>query len=292
MENLIREAITTDLESRKILTIPQKEKFGLEIETIDVPFNEIERLVYNLSDEFFVHVDTSLKDYGAEISTPVYTNTKEELKLLRKLSKTLKHLTPNFDGCSFQVNYDCTLSDIDRMELLKVFGYYEKIISRFSRGNDPKLRESILEYANPIFYEVGFIISSNKSLEDKLNKFTNRKMFAMTYKENLRPHLIEFRTPNGTDDYDLWMNYITAFYYLIDVVKKHKYDKEKIDYTYENFSKLNDDEYFNNKLCFPIHEDLLIEFVNLLFTNKLDKLHFIKQYIGNDEEYIKKLELR
>lgn len=300
MEHLIEKAITTTLPSRKTLSIPSSINFGLEIENNDFnSYNECsnaERIIKNIDSRLYVHDDESLRyiddngkiKLGLEVSTPILQNKKEDLILLKKLSKTLKYINPKYNISSFQVNLDDNLNFEERLELLKVYAYYEKVIMRFCRGNDKTLRECSGIYSYYIYYELLRELQNEKSIEEKLETFTERKMYGINLKDRRR-RIIEFRSPNGCNDLELWLNYINTFYYLVDAVSKKKYDKELIDFNFCKEHKTFDDEYLYNYKCFSIHEKLAIDFVNTIFTNELDKLYFLKQYIGQDEEYTKVL---
>lgn len=298
MEKLIEQAINEELPLRTSLSIPKTVKFGLEIENNDfenrAAWNDAERLICNIDNRLYVHDDNSLNYVddngkmllGLEVSTPVLQNKKEDLLLLKKLSKTLKHINPKYNISSLQVNLDDDLTLEQRLELLKVYAYYEKIIMRFSKGNSSCLRNSSDVYAHYIYYELLSELQSSKNIEEKIEKFTGKKMFGINFKF-LTKKIVEYRTPNGCNDLDLWLNYINTFYYLQETVRKNKYDKELIDYKFSKQPKTFDDEYLYQHMCFPVHEELAVDFVNTIFTNELDKLYFLKQYIGQDNEYVK-----
>ena len=300
MEKLIEKAIMTKLPSRTSISIPSSANFGLEIENNDFnnqdEWDDAERIIKNIDSRLCVHDDRSLSyiddngkvKLGLEVSTPILQNKKADIKLLKKLSKTLKYINPKYNISSFQVNLDDNLNFEERLELLKMYAYYEKVIMRFCRGNDKELRQCTGIYAYYIYYELLSELQSEKSIEEKIQTFTERKMFGINLK-NKQKRIIEFRAPNGCNDLELWLNYINTFYYLVDAVSKKKYDKELIDFNFSKEHKTFDDEYLYNYRCFSIHEKLAIDFVNTIFDNELDKLYFLKQYIGKDEEYTKVL---
>ena len=121
----------------------------------------------------------------------------------------------------------------------------------------------------------------------KLERFLFNKYYGVSLKgklgtiySSLYPvNLIEFRTPNGTDDVWLWQNYINTFYNIIRTFEVGSIDYEKIDYLYYRlFGTISYDTYED------MHLDKAIEFANIIFNNDRDKLYFIKQYIGKQKD--------
>lgn len=293
--NREKEEITfANLKERKILTLPPNINFGLEIELNDVDFSEVERLIENHFDGFCVHTDQSLGSFGAEVATPVLQNTKETWNILKKISKTLNHVHPSFKNASFQVTFDVD-SDEFISKFLKFFMVYEDIVYRFSLGFDTDFRESINTYALPIrpFIIEEFVTKQNlKNDESRVPKcLKDSKRCALSFKvsENSEGQmLLEFRTPNGTIDMSLWQNYVTTFYAMMNYVKSKQFDEEKIDAQIEEifyhqvlpYSFVVPDTYKE------INLEKALEFSNLIFKQELDKLYFLKQYLGKDYEKI------
>ena len=275
---------------RKILEIPSFVNFGLEIEIEGVDFDTVKRLIRNTTkDTRHVEGEISLSEKGAEIVSPVLQNKKETWRQLNKVSKTLHFLRPTFEDCSFQVNYDMDfLKDEEKfLKFIKLFMAYEDVLYLFSRGKDEKLRTSALLYAQPIarmIYQNG-----NVERETYLSDFEflkDNKLFALSLKEREKK-LIEFRTPNGTDDLVLWQNYIMTFYSMLAYANHTTYDIEKINlYLKESYSF-----YLNYKRKFPYEK--IMEFATMIFPSEFDQLSFFKQCVINQKEeaktYLKKM---
>lgn len=300
MEQLIEHALITKLPKRTSLSIPKNICFGLEIENNGLKqenFNDATRIIQNIDKRFEIQDDFSLNErsrninkLGLEIATPVFRNNKNDLLLLKKISKTLQYINPKYNLSSLQVNLDDNLTVEQKMDLLKVFAFYETILLRFSRGRDNKLRDCSATYSKYIYYTLLNVL--NKDIEEceKLSYFTEHKMYAINFKKNtakekIRKPLIEFRSPNGTNDLSLWLNYVNTFYYFLESVSNNKHDMELIEYTLKNPYQLDKEEYNNSFLCFPVNETLAIDFANRIFDNEEDKIYFLQQYIGNDPVY-------
>lgn len=270
--------------SRKILEIPSFVNFGLEIEIEGVAFDTVARLIRNTTKNMWhVEGEISLSEKGAEIVSPILQNKKETWKLLDKVSKTLHFLKPTFEGCSFQVNYDRDLLKNEEkfLNFIKLFMAYEDVLYLFSKGKDEKIRTSAGLYAQPIarmLYKNG-CVKEDLSLAD-LAFLKNSKFFALALKKR-KKEIIEFRTPNGTDDTVLWQNYIMTFYSMLAYANDAFYDTQKINqYLKEPYSL-----YENSKLKFPFIK--IVEFATMIFPSELDQLYFLKQCVLNREEEVK-----
>ena len=300
MESLFDKAINTDLPRRRKINIPESVRFGLEIENNGLPnikaVNEADRLIYNVDHNLQVKDDRSLSvitasktiEYGFEVTTPVLNSKKDNVELLKKLSNTLKHINPKYNLSSFQINFDDNLTDSERLYLLKLYTYYEPVIARFCRGNDPVLRPQVCTYADATYYKIMNSISLFDHPHDIVETYTNNKMLAVNFKN--RPiKLIEFRLPNGTNEYTLWFNYINAFANLLRVVEKHKMDEKYLDILLKRNKEHMNTEYNHQYKCFPIKPELAEDFAKLIFEDENDRLYFLQQYIGQDKRLKKAL---
>jgi len=293
MESIFDEAINADLPRRRRINIPESVRFGLEIENNGLEnikrIHEADRLIYNLDPNLQVKDDRSLSiitksktiEYGFEVVTPVLNSKKSNIELLIKLSNTLKHINPKYNLSSFQINLDDNLTDSERLYLLKLYTYFEPVIARFCRGKDPVLRPQVNTYADFIYFRMINSINLFDHPHDIVETFSNNKMLAVNFK-NKPIKLIEFRLPNGTNEYTLWFNYINAFSNLLNAVEKHKMDEEYLDYVLKRNREHINSNYNYQYKCFPIKKELAEEFANLIFNHDKDKLYFLQQYIGSD----------
>ena len=227
------------MQYRSKLTIPKNVNFGLELELDKVDFMEVRRLVSRyIGGDWNVRVDNSLtKLNNAEINSPVLRNNKNTWELLYKMSELLKQINPSYDICSFQINFDANLlkNDKDKIRFLKLYAMYEDIIYRFSKGEDASYRDSLEEYASPIILTLKGVLSINN--DAVVEMFSNQKRYGICFKTK-DCDLIEFRTPNMTDNVCLWQNYVTFFYYLLNLVHSGKINMREVDECISNYSRI------------------------------------------------------
>lgn len=272
---LDNQLINSPMQFRSKLTIPSNVGFGLELELDKVDFNEVKKAVSKqIGGDWTIKNDNSLTKFNnAEINSPVLYNNKNTWELLIKMSELLKQINPSYDICSFQINFDGTFlpKEKDRIRFLKLYAMYEDIIYRFSMGEDTSYRESLETYASPVILTLKGLLSINDTY--LLDIFSNQKRYGICFKTK-SSDLIEFRTPNMTDNICLWQNYITFFYYLLKMVASGKYREDEIDRYIENYSNLyilENYEIENREKAFQLSKNL--------FSNSTDRINFMHQYL-------------
>lgn len=276
INNLETQIINNPLSYRKILTIPRKINFGLELELDKIDFDQVYKLVKKqIGGNLVIKTDKSLtKGENVEIATPVLQNNRETWIMLKKLGDLLKQLKPNYSNCSFQVNFDGDLleSNAAKRKFLKLYAVYEDIVYRFSKGEDREYRDSLDTYASPII----LTLKGLKEMPDEmlLEPFTEQKRYGIALK-NKTKNLIEFRTPNATSNPILWQNYITFFYYLLMYSKSPKCSERDLDEYIDLFYKTYLLEYYENE-----HLEKAKSLANKIFNNSTDKVYFLQQYKG------------
>ena len=263
------------MQYRSKLTIPKNVNFGLELELDKVDFMEVRRLVSRyIGGDWNVRVDNSLtKLNNAEINSPVLRNNKNTWELLYKMSELLKQTNPSYDICSFQINFDANLlkNDKDKIRFLKLYAMYEDIIYRFSMGEDMSYRESLETYASPIILTLKGMLSINDKAV--IETFSDQKRYGICFKTK-STDLIEFRTPNMTDNPCLWQNYITFFYYLLKLVSSGKYNEDEVDRYIDEYSKIYILENYELE-----KREKAIQLSKKLFFNSTDRINFMHQYL-------------
>lgn len=295
MKKIMIDAYNEDMPIRRKINIPEHVNFGLEIENNGLSnikaINDAERVIYNLSPELQVKDDRSLSiinmsktvEQGFEVVTPVMHAKKDDIELLKKLSSTLKHIGPKYNLSSFQINFDDNLTDEERLYLLKLYTYYEPVIARFCRGKDQYLRSGVNIYAGAIYYKILNSIKLFDHPKEIVDTFTNNKMLAINFKN--RPiRLIEFRLPNGTNEYTLWFNYINAFYNLLKAAKEKRIPEKDLDALLMKMKEHYNTNYQYQYKQFPVKEDLASDFAYTIFDDKEDGIYFLQQYLGEEKE--------
>ena len=203
---------------------------------------------------------------------------------------------------------------------MKMWGAYEKIIYRFSKGQFPQIREGVYKFAKPIAKEIKNI-TLKKGIEDEpLEKLLEQLYFRrhcglnienMYYYYKLIDEVsaddkkgayelkdtIEVRTPNGTLEPTIWQNNINFFSKLLLYAASDNFDSEKIDDMLKNMEftlGVKNKQIVNYTYLdyMTIDIPLAIELANTIFKDEVDKLNFLKQYLENDMEEEKTLVLR
>lgn len=273
---LNNQLINSPMEFRNKLTLPHKANFGLELELDKVDLLEVKELVgRNIGGDFSVKNDKSLTTgMNAEINTPVLRNSKATWELLKRMGELLKKINASYDRCSFQVNFDGSLlpSVEDRVKFLKIYAMYEDIVYRFSKGEDSTYRDSLEEYASPIILTLKGVLSINN--DAVVEMFSNQKRYGICFKSR-DYDLIEFRTPNMTDNVCLWQNYVTFFYYLLNLVHSGKINMREVDEYISNYSRIYILENYEKE-----KEEKALQLSKKLFCNSTDRINFMHQYLG------------
>ena len=268
--------INSPMEFRSKLTLPYKANFGLELELDKVDLSEVRELVgRNIGGDFSVKTDKSLTTgMNAEINTPVLRNSKATWELLKRMGELLKKINASYDRCSFQVNFDGSLlpSVEDRVKFLKIYAMYEDVVYRFSKGEDLSYRDSLEEYASPIILTLKGVLSINN--DAVVEMFSNQKRYGICFKSR-DCDLIEFRTPNMTDNVCLWQNYVTFFYYLLNLVHSGKINMREVDEYINNYSRIYILENYEKE-----KEKKALQLSKKLFCNSTDRINFMHQYLG------------
>lgn len=267
------------LEYRSMLTLPRDVQFGLEIELESVDYDKVYHLVRRqFGTSFKVKPDQSLnRDKNAEIALPVLKNEKRTWILLRKLAELLSKFNPTFEHCGFQINFDGSLlpKDEDRIKFLKLYGYYEDILYKFSKGEDEEYRTSLDIYAAPIILSLKDTLQFGEEDRDLIiERFSNNKRYGVVFKTENKD-LIEFRTPNGTINPILWQNYITFFYYFMMLVNSNKYNRKEVDEYISSYSKLDVLESYE-----LLREEKAVSLSKKMFNKQRDRVFFLQQYMG------------
>lgn len=277
MTDIISELDRRPFIYREVLGIPKKVNFGLELELDKIDPDMVYKLVRKeFGSSWIVKEDKSLtKGENAEIVSPVLHNTKDTWILLKKMGELLERLNPNYDKCSFQVNFDGSILPRveDKVRFLKLYAMYEDIVYRLSQGDRGSYRDSMEEYAAPIIlYLKGGLSISN---EATINLLSNQKRYGIAFKDKDGKDLIEFRSPNMSNNPIEWQNYINVFYYMLMAASKPKYDKSEVDRYIDHYYKCYILEDYERE-----KKEKAISFAKVILPGNTDKSNFFHQYMG------------
>ena len=132
-------------------------------------------------------------------------------------------------------------------------------------------RESLETYASPIILTLKGMLSINDKAV--IETFSDQKRYGICFKTK-STDLIEFRTPNMTDNPCLWQNYITFFYYLLKLVSSGKYNEDEVDRYIDEYSKIYILENYELE-----KREKAIQLSKKLFFNSTDRINFMHQYL-------------
>ena len=288
MQDLFLELLTDySLEYRNTLNFKKTTTFGYEIEFENADIDIIRKYLNKKNRELFLLFDPSLKK-GAEIPTPILKDNKKSWKEIDNLCNFLQKHSEIKETCGGHIHVGKqVLGDSNKslLNFLKLWSTYEHVIYYFSYGEDKKPREAIKEYAKPIsndFWQTYNEYKDNLLVpkEEIIKKVTITRNRGVSLKYLLfyeRPEIdtVEFRCPNGTLNPITWQNNTNLFVKLLEYSKTPSFDNTTIQLRH----KKRQDIYSNlNKYNIIYLKDAL-ELSDLIFTNNLDKIYFLKQYI-------------
>lgn len=274
--------------------------FGVEMEYCNAPNNKILRILNRLEEnldyvnyeKWHFHIDGNFSYskkgviYGGEVTTPVFTNTPNSYKEIKKVCNALRKYHATVDdrvGLHCHVSKDVFNNDYDVLvKFLKLYIVFEHVIYKFGY-NGLREREALKTYAKDSRNILIDILKNDDSDEfyrliNGINNVIKAKERGINF-QNI-PHgigstnTIEFRMCNGTIDPIVVQNEINLFCSLLLSAKKD-IDIEYLDYRIEDLkNKRTSLEMYRN-----INLDDAIIFSDIIFDDDLDKDYFMKQYI-------------
>ena len=271
--------------------------FGVEVEYEKTSRRDVDIFVNENCDNWYSHGDGSL-DSGGEISSPVLRDDKKTWQQLQKICEYLK--SKNADtfhkaGGHIHIGAHILGNNLESWkQFLKTYAVYEHILFRFIYGDKLTARKLLRKYAPPIsdsLFNYMNRISNAEDIDDIricLNNFDRygsinfNNVNFYNLKDNCGKNTIEFRSPNATVEEVVWQNNINVFAKLLVASGKTVIDMDFVNYkiNYEWVSYEFKD-YMYNMICLKN----VLEFVDLIFDNNLDKVYFLRQYFKSFEEY-------
>lgn len=280
LEYLLSLINTYKLLLREKINIDETESFGLEIECENARWDKISR---RMEREWELTDDISLLE-GAEIKSPILTDTKENWITLKRVCSMLSKYSMIGLNSGGHVHVGIQALGNDKESLinfLKLWSVYEPIIYRFSYGEflgpRPGLKETAksvqVDFANLCY----FCEEENVSERELIHYLCDDKYKAVNFKHYDTLRTIEFRCPNATLNPVIWQNNVNLFVKMMNYAKRKDFNNSLLD---EKRHKL----FIENKTPNQIYVDDAIEFVDLIFDNNLDKVYFLRQYLKSFEK--------
>lgn len=272
---------------RDKLNIPSSITFGLELEFEDAKVAKIKHVLREMlnNSNWLIKSDLSLK-CGAEINSPILNDNNNSWQELKEVCDIVKNLAEIQENCGGHIHIGTQILGDNKetwLNFIKMWSVYENIIFRFLYGEFLNARSNISQFAKPMAKNFirHYRALYNCSLDRIINGLNHEKYQAVNLKnvdldflaEEKSYNTIEFRSPNGTLNPIIWQNnvnflvkfllYCKSSFFNDDIVEKRRNIK-----TIENI-KLYDEIYLEQAL----------ELCDMVFTNNLDKVYFLRQYL-------------
>lgn len=259
----------------------------------------IKHIIQGWIDYYGSNFKTNLTLYPMQDKPKIWANLKNECESLIKRKITINDIPSNpYDYV--KINTSILGTDVEAWrKFLKMYAVYEHIITRFICGDKIGIIKRFYQIektiAEPIFTLLDDINEST-TIND-LKYFLPTLSYATFSLQNIdfsklhkkdSQNAITFASPNAGTNYTIWQNNINAFAKLMLSTKRALIDEEYLDYKLqEQFCGHITRAYLYNS----INIQDVMEFVDIIFTNNLDKVCFLKQYFRDfqDEYNVKPL---
>lgn len=294
--DLLQEINRISLQLRPKIDLSEKVTFGLEIEFEDAVYEHVGKDLAHLvkmkgTDAWNLKVDSTvcLGDRGGEIITPILTDSIENWSKLGMVCHMLQTLEAKTnDLCGGHIHIGSTILEKDLnyySNMLKLWTIYEKIIYHFAYGEKQTARNGILIYAPPIgpsFYESVDVITELSDIEEikiflKRGKHQGINFNNVKINDSAQKNTIEFRCPNGTINPIVWQNNVNFLTKFLLYCASREYDDELVNHKLKAYAACNNIEFIT--LSNNVYLEEALELSDLIFTNNLDKIYFLKQYL-------------
>lgn len=294
LKELIFETQKVMIEYRKSLGIPDYFTFGVEIEYENIANYKV-RKIFN--DNTFLHDwdldrDASLTNGGEIVSHILHDNENDwnELLLICKKLKKLRADTSHNAGGHIHVGINSLQHNLNSwMNFLKLYTAYENVLFRFIYGDKICARKNIYKFARPIGKDLyHFLVNDHIHDFDELKDYlpNDTRYLALNFRNvsfdiDKCKNTLEFRAPNATCNEVIWQNNINAITKMIN-----SSNSGLIDIDFLNYKLKHETSFFIKNYYLYNEIDLkgVLEFVDLVFDNNLDKLYFLRQYFKDFQE--------
>lgn len=296
IRDLLREINRTPFQLRSKIDLSEKVTFGLEIEFENAVYEHVNKDLAHLfrmrgTDAWNLKVDSTvcLGDRGGEIITPILTDSMENWSKLGIVCHMLQSLEAQADDlCGGHIHIGSTILEKNLnyySNMLKLWTIYEKIIYHFAYGDKNVARKGILTYAPPIgpsFYNSVDAVAELSDIEEiklflRCGKHLGINFNNVKINDSAQKNTIEFRCPNGTINPIVWQNNVNFFTKFLLYCASCKYDDELVNHKLKAYADCDNAEFIT--LSNNVYLGEALELSDLIFTNNLDKIYFLKQYL-------------
>lgn len=296
------------LELRDSLNLSPDITFGLELEFEHANIKKIDKKLnlYFPNKEWATASDGSLVN-GAEISSPILKDTKLTWINLKKICSIISPFAKIGEKAGGHIHIGSQILGDNQQSwfnLMKIWSAYENIVFRFVYGEFLTYRPVLASYAYPLYddFKIQYQDAKEQKLDlDKLiHNLSSRRNQAINFgnvstshlKENYPENTIEFRCPNGSLNPVIWQNNVNLLTKLLLYCGNNNFNNDVVEKRLQS----NDDNYYVfdwEKVYNEIYIEQSLELCDMIFSNNLDKIYFLKQYLKqlkvcqNSEQYTK-----
>lgn len=288
------------LEPRETLGVSNDITFGAEIEFEDSKRQLIEEQIAETfpRGNWKVVDDRSLNS-GGEINSPILRDTEENWEDLKMICNIVDENAIVHQNTSAHVHIGMQIFGNNPKywyNFAKLWMAYEYIITRFLYGEYTSPRDKYEYYAEPISKNLiediecferiskdsnAIAILKKLNKEDKKRRSVNFRHIGKTelynYEKEAKKNTIEFRGANGTFNIVIWQNNINLLIKLLEYAKRDDFDHKKID---AHLLEIREKNIPSNLVKYSqIHINDAFEFADIIFSNNLDKIYFLRQYL-------------
>ncbi len=282
------------LQLRSCLGFEEAITFGLELEAENAMKEKIDKQLYkNLPQSGWITKHDGSLHNGVEINSPILRDKETTWKNLYTVCSIVESHAAIDNNSGGHIHIGAQILGNNKeawLNFLKLWAVYENIIFRFTYGNFLTARPSLLKYAKPIaqtlWQDLQELKKDNSSLERIIIKISHEKRQAVNFNNILDEHYdklcdicdkntIEFRCPNGSLNPVIWQNNVNLFVKLLTYSKSTSFNDDLVEQRY----RANSDKFANLKLYDEIYLEQVLELCDMLFTNNLDKVYFLRQYL-------------
>lgn len=288
---------------RKILNLPSIVTFGTEIEFKHPKYNENYILNFidanNAANVFMEELRFDYKNWEIENEdgnhleaiSPVLYDSKATWQEINNVLTFLKNNDCYYSGvCGAHIHMGKAIfneNTLGWLNFFKMWYIFENYIFKFTNGEEYNLRSSAKNKSNKVYntckkiindfnsfsiIDASCLYSMKKNCIEFACEYSGNQYYVdlntvvTNYNDNDVTKTIEFRSPNGTLNKIIWQNNINFFAKMLLSCANESFDKEKLEYLYNNKSLANEFD-----LC------------DLVFDNNLDKYCFLRQYYKDFE---------
>lgn len=223
------EALSLERETYKKIELPKGMTIGVEIESEGEYGTRIPKRI--LKGRWRTKSDGSLEN-GIEIVSTILGGSEQDSREIYQICDFLEEIgqaTSERCGAHVHIGTDFLTNKQAYINLLEIFGNCEEIIYAISNGSNSNIRKGISKYCLPIAtkLEEG-LLSGNLDSEEEMSRFIEQLQilqgdrFSGINFMNIgtSKNTIEFRTPNGTINPDVWIENINLFGGMIKVAQE------------------------------------------------------------------------